>query len=744
MKNKLYWLCGLGMILAACQSDELVEAVVTDADEANFTITLTAPEAMSTTRTAQGTNSALGGLSNVDMDEYDLRYQLAVYRCEYNETDETWDATLVISPQIQVVDEYQTVAYSLRLTPNRYYKFVAWADFVKTGTEEDLHYDTSTIDDDGDWVITCIDDEDEQLNDESRDAFFITSSIKSVTTDYNTMLELKRPFAKVRIIATDWEYEDLEMPDNIRITYYGCKRFTNIHLLTGVSDSETLASLDSDSDEDDGSSETTEDDTVETTTYTVSIDKDTKNYTYGYDGSDYEVEEETGATYSYRTLTVDYLMTDLSDASNIHFEFEAYDDETLVNSYDFFTDIPIQRNYLTTIIGNVLTTAAGVGVWVNEDFDDEYVIPSEEVATYEELTLALALGVDEITFTDDIDTEGASLKVFETTSTINLNGYTLTAGTIYYYPNDTYEGGSTLTINGETNSDTRSDDDSKSDTRGKIVSSGYGINLRYSGAGLELNDVIVEGTYSAILMGRGFSTTDYKSEELEDGQILTISNSDLSKTTTSGYGTIHILAHNSEIKICDSEITNSVSLSSGITNANKYCKPEGCTVTLTDTDITTAGGYCVRLYADEGCEESNLTINGGTFKSTYYNTIDVAGTNIAVEDATIINTGVFNSGGIQNAGGSGIALWPAPVYNESTGANDMEVTPRDEHPFTTDVSLSNIKYLLASNGTSSFYVQIWDGDFVSYEVSDTSGRTYYGSDGHTDDSQYSYTETTEE
>ena len=42
-------------------------------------IRLDAPEALQTTRTVAGTNSALGGLTNVDWERYDLRYQIAVY-----------------------------------------------------------------------------------------------------------------------------------------------------------------------------------------------------------------------------------------------------------------------------------------------------------------------------------------------------------------------------------------------------------------------------------------------------------------------------------------------------------------------------------------------------------------------------------------------------------------------------------------------------------------------------------------
>ena len=332
MKRTFLWIAGVALMLSACQSDETLADEEVTAEDANITISLSAPDALSTTRSyTSASNSASGGITNVDMDAYDLRYQLAVYRVDTDD-DNNVSYVLVVAPQTQVVDEYQPVAYSLRLTPDRTYKFVAWADFVEEDTTADLHYDTGSFDDDGQWVITCLDGEGEQLNDESRDAYFVTSSNETVSTDASLSLELKRPFAKIRLVTTDWDSSSTDssegVPDNFKITYYGCSRFTNLNVLTGVSASTELS------------------DTITSNpTYTGTIEKETKEYSAGYDETD-----------NYRTLTVDYLMTSLSDETTIHFTFEAYNDETLINDYDFSTDIPIQRNHLTTIIGDLLTT----------------------------------------------------------------------------------------------------------------------------------------------------------------------------------------------------------------------------------------------------------------------------------------------------------------------------------------------------------------------------------------------------
>ena len=421
MKKSSFWIAGLALVVSACQSDEtLVEEVVSSADDANFTISLSAPDALSTTRSyADGANSANGGITNVDMTAYDLRYQLAVYRVDTDEDDNV-SYVLVVAPQMQTVDSYQQVTYSLRLTPDRTYKFVAWADFVEEDSTDDLHYDTGSFDDDGQWLITCLDDEDAQLNDESRDAYFVTSSDVTVSTNASLSLELKRPFAKVRLVTTDWNYgtsstsQGVDMPDNFKITYYGCSRFTNLNVLTGVSESTSL-------------SETI----TSNTTYTGSIG-DTKEYSTGYDETD-----------SYRTLTVDYLMTSLSEQTTIHFTFEALDGTETVNEYDFSTDIPIQRNYLTTIIGDLLTTGASVSCQVNEIFTDEKVYYTE-VSTITELELALSTNATNITLTADISDADATLYVYPETSSIDLNDCALTVSEILYYGDSTADSGLTI------------------------------------------------------------------------------------------------------------------------------------------------------------------------------------------------------------------------------------------------------------------------------------------------------------
>ena len=336
LKKVMY---GMSFLLAGCQAEELFEDGAVAPGDGNVTFTVSAPEAMPESRAVLGenSNSALGGVTNVNTEEYDLRYQLAVYRVENG------DYVEAVSPQMKIVDKYEPVTYSLRLTPNRNYQVVVWADFVREGETEDLHYNTS------DFRNIHVPELPDKyiLNDESKDAYFTTVPVSVEEDAVTEDLVLKRPFAKVRVITTDWGYENLEMPDNFKVTYYGCKRFVNLDPVLGVSSYDDL-------------------DDTGLSGFTATIDKAEKDYAQGYDASE-----------GNRTVIVDYLMTDVEEQTPIHIKLEALNGETLIAAHDLSTDIPIQRNWLTTIIGNVLTTGSEFNITIDEGFENEWIVGEE-------------------------------------------------------------------------------------------------------------------------------------------------------------------------------------------------------------------------------------------------------------------------------------------------------------------------------------------------------------------------------
>ncbi|MBS7347751.1 MAG: hypothetical protein KIG61_04975 [Muribaculaceae bacterium] len=327
MKKKLLFLPLFGLAMMSCQTD--IEPEMVKSGDGNVNFHISAPEAMEYTRGGNTPNSALGGISNVDWSNYDLRYQLAVYQVNDDNT-----TRLVIPAQTVSVDNYSEVDYSLRLTPNRTYTFVVWADFVTQGSQADLHYDTADMEN-----ISCLDANDAMLNDESRDAFFVTETVTVGEDGLDKELVLRRPFAKLRVIATDWGIGDLDLPDAFDVTYYGCNRFEGLNARTGETVTTTALADDC------------------SVSYHATIDKDNKEYTLGYDSSDRN-----------RTLIVDYLVAQPSQTS-IHLTLAPNGNLPV---RDFSTDVPIRRNWLTTILGDLLTTGANIHILCDEAFIDEY------------------------------------------------------------------------------------------------------------------------------------------------------------------------------------------------------------------------------------------------------------------------------------------------------------------------------------------------------------------------------------
>ncbi|WP_449303306.1 DUF6562 domain-containing protein [Porphyromonas endodontalis] len=342
MKKIAIFLSSLSLLFTACQKDLVNSQAVNGSEEGNVTFTLSVPidGEISGTRSAlygDNSSSAAGGLTNVDMSQYDLRYQLAIYRVDGPNTP------IAVAPIKKVVDSYEPVTFSLRLTPNRDYKVVVWADFVEQGKDTDLHYNTS----DFKAISYAQPNKQDILNNESRDAYFITKDFRLNDQSVQESLVLKRPFAKLRAVTTDWGLYNLEKADNFKVTYNGCKRFKKLNAVTGEGEGEDLPA-------------------GETMFYTGSINKNQKEYALNYDLST-----------NNRTLFVDYLMTDKINQTPIHLKFEALDGATTIASHDLKTNVPIQRNWLTTITGNLLTHNATFNITIEESFTNGWNVAGE-------------------------------------------------------------------------------------------------------------------------------------------------------------------------------------------------------------------------------------------------------------------------------------------------------------------------------------------------------------------------------
>lgn len=349
--KKLLSILALALAFVACQTE--TAEVVSNNDLVDVMLTVDAPELGVTRADNDGKNernSALGGIdfmNDADWANYDLRYILEVYA----EDDETGaNGPIYRERMVNCLDKYAPTTFALRLVPNRDYKFVVFADYVAEGNAEltepadklaiaDLYYNTADL-----RNITCI-TENPSWNamNEVRDAYFISKNMR-ITTGLNETLTLTRPFAKLRVIATDLDYiSGYTAPGYVKVTYKNEKIYKSFNAVSGkLNDAEM---------------------TGDELTYGFAVNKNIP-YSAGYD-----------AYSTNQTLFADYLLAVEGEQTTVNFEMEVYESEggRLIHTQDFNTQIPIQRNHLTTIIGDILTTQANITIDISDDFVDEYV-----------------------------------------------------------------------------------------------------------------------------------------------------------------------------------------------------------------------------------------------------------------------------------------------------------------------------------------------------------------------------------
>ena len=378
--------------LASCQTD-VVDGVKVDANgEAPVTLQVALPEDV--TRAA-GNDSAKGAIGNIDLENtYDIRYVLNVY-------DE--GGNLAKGPITEFQDEATSQSFSLRLVPGRYYKFVVWADFVLEGSEEALHYDVTNF-----AEIKTIGTH--NAMDESRDAYtgFVEVANFKGSQGIDKII-LTRPFAKLRVVTTDIDqlYSNLQSATVV----YTTKLYTTFNAVaaepTGL---EGMAGV----------------------TRTV----DFTDAAYKYSNEPVQGKEQT--------LFADYFFG--AEDDRVMFTLDVADATGItIPQVVFNTNIPVERNYLTTVKGNVLTDANNITVEIKDAFegensvnrdssDVEEALKQNHKNIYVELTDDVALNGNGVKWggkdTELIVIDGKKLATYAATGASTGN-HTLTFNTTY-------------------------------------------------------------------------------------------------------------------------------------------------------------------------------------------------------------------------------------------------------------------------------------------------------------------------
>ena len=324
MKARFLALAALVLGLASCQTEpEGLDVNVGGAVDTTITVSL--PEA---TRA----NSAFGAFENVvNTDEYTIRYILQVF---YKGYESGADRHVIYS-------DGKTVKFPVRLVPGRAYSFVAWADvvlqdgktldeltYVEDTTLSDLHYNTAEL--------TNITLRDWNAMDETRDAFTDVETLEYYGNS-TISLQLIRPFAKLRVKTIDMAaLNDLGIEPTTATVAYTTDLYSAFNALEG----------------------------------NVTGDTTTKTHT-SFSITAYDDNENDKSM----VLFTDYLFAK-DEAEPVNFTLTVYDQhgtelENVIKVNNFNTAIPAQRNYLTTISGNILTDGNNIKVEVESDFENK-------------------------------------------------------------------------------------------------------------------------------------------------------------------------------------------------------------------------------------------------------------------------------------------------------------------------------------------------------------------------------------
>lgn len=354
--------------------------------------------------TRSGLTGATGVFgTDILSDDATMRYVMCVYMADENENEtDVKTYTLTQKRYVEYSDD-NSVVYEVRLIPNRDYRFVVWADVVTAVGAGDNHYDTSLL-----TEVKVINTPEHPWNamDESRDAFTGWKDVVDYNSASQIEIPLTRPFAKLRVKTNDLaDVKQLGVtPAKATVRYTSNHRMA-FNAFEGVA----LAA----------------EENKETITHEIT-------YAEGTLDADNTL------------LFADYFFANDDDV--VHFTMDVKQSSgRTIKFNNFNTDIPVKRNHMTTISGNILTDGADVSVNV-EETDGEINLNYQE-----ELLRHLGIVGGELTLNESVTVTTPIVIKEGVTATIDLNGYNIINQTnsLDYGAGEAIIVYGNLTINGE-------------------------------------------------------------------------------------------------------------------------------------------------------------------------------------------------------------------------------------------------------------------------------------------------------
>ena len=604
--KKLFAILALVLGMVSCQTEpEALDVVVGGEQDVNITVSL--PEG---TRADSAEGFDLNNLNG-----YKVRYILEI----------SYHGKLIRDVQIS---EAPSATFPVRLAPNRDYTFTVWADLVTATTVDkaewfktDLYYNTR----EGlDEIEVNVDEW--TANTEARDAWTATQTVNYTSNNKNIGMTLKRPFAKVRVVATDIaEIRNFGIkPTNATVAYLS-DVYVGFNAVEGK---------------------------------VVETSNRGKSHAFNYADVDTYEDYETS---NQLTVFTDYLFVPAD--GNIKFSLSVFDNEKaddLIKKNDFNTTIPVVANKVTTIKGNVLTEGGDVKVTVDGTLGEGETIHYVEASNAAELQEAINESTEEtvVVLSGDIvlgatpttlatrSASNNSLTIAEgVTTVIDLNGKRIStveqSTGRHYYAIYNY-GNLTIKDSGE---------------NGAIVSRGiynYGTMTLESG---KLDACDGNGGYavqcktgSEFVMNGGSIVTSLEDDNLVDKggyDATTLRIEDGAKATINGGIINNICDYTFAIDNHGEAIINNGTITSIHSTVSTYG-----TMTINGGTFTCNGLEGITAHALVAWDGSETTINGGTFNGKdNYN-----GFNIDACEGAVVNI----------YGGNFLPVHSGSLYGEGT------------------------------------------------------------------------------
>ena len=338
------------LAMVSCQK-ELLGPAVQEGQEVAVSIDLTTP--------LMGTKAYADG-KTVDV------VHVHVYQHDANGGLHYITPSGTTKPSMDVPMSNRTATYSTRLVTGQTYTFVFWAEKKNNGA---YTYDPAT-------KTISVDYSNAAGNDESRDAFYAVLE-DTITGAYSASVELHRPFAQLNFGASDY---DAAKAAGITVAGAAVK-LTNVantlNLLDGtVTGSETVTFA------------SAELPTAPNGTLTLA------GVDYKYVAMDYVLVGKDAKTLSDVTLALDVQGTTSTDPEYT------------------YSNVPLQGNYRTNIVGSLFTSPADINITVDPAFKtpDENVVV-ENVASIAAANAALTNGATSINITNVTATEAGTTKL---------------------------------------------------------------------------------------------------------------------------------------------------------------------------------------------------------------------------------------------------------------------------------------------------------------------------------------------